>query len=130
VKVGYYVALGLYACGIPREPACRGGVNTCGVVYKIGVEATLFNFLKAQVPCQLINNRAYHLKVRKFLYTYNGSEMVPFAVQISLNRQRKKPNLQNHLNRYRHRQRYEVVSCLREGDINFIFCDNQIEKLV
>ena len=72
VQVGKRVALGLDIRRRPRHAACRDGVNAGGVVNVIRCETGIHDLLSAEIPRELMHDRADHLKMIQFLRAYRG----------------------------------------------------------
>ena len=72
VKVGDRVALGLHGSGCPGESPCRCGVNAGRVIDIIRREAGIHYLFAAEIPRELMHDRADHLKMSEFFRAYRG----------------------------------------------------------
>ena len=72
MQVGDRVAFGLHGGGCPRESACRCGINAGGMIDIIGRESGIHDLLAAEIPCELMHDRADHLKMSQFFRAYRG----------------------------------------------------------
>lgn len=69
-KVAYSVARALDISGSERHSRGRGGVNTGGVVNEICVEARALYLILGEISRELIDYRADHFEMPKFLGPY------------------------------------------------------------
>jgi len=67
MKVGDRVALAGDCHSAERHAGRRRRINTCGVVYEVGVEARLLDLILAEVARELIHDRADHFEMVEFL---------------------------------------------------------------
>ena len=76
-QIADHVALHRHGGGVPGEAGGGSGVDSGGVVYKVGGKAALPYLLIVQVAGQLVDDGADHLQVAQFLSTYIGVKMAP-----------------------------------------------------
>jgi len=68
-EVSDHVALDRHAGGAPRKARGSGGIDACGVIDEIGVEARGLDLLIIEVARELVNDCAHHFEVPQFLRT-------------------------------------------------------------
>ena len=69
-KIRNRIALGLKFTGIQRNSSCCLRPDTCCMINIIGSKSGIFNFLRGQISCQLMNNRSDNFKMSQFLCSY------------------------------------------------------------
>ena len=69
VEIGEHIALDGEGSGVERNACGGNGIDTCGVVDEVGVEARALDFLGREVSGQLIQDRGYHFHVCEFFRT-------------------------------------------------------------
>lgn len=74
VEVGEDIALGLELGDAIGITAGSDGIDTRGMIHEIGSEAASFDFLRLQIPCELIEDSGYHLYVGEFFRSDVGQD--------------------------------------------------------
>ena len=76
-QVCHGITLYRHAGSIPWASGCGSGIHTDGVVHKIGRETGILVLAVIEIPCQLVDDCADHLKVSQLFCTYVGEEKTP-----------------------------------------------------
>lgn len=69
-QIGYDIACDLHGRGGPRVAGSELRIYASGVVHEIGIESSSLDLLVAQIPSELMDQGAYHLKVPQFFRTW------------------------------------------------------------
>ena len=76
-QIGDQVALDRHGRRVPREAGGCGGIDTGGVIHKVGVEAGGLDVLLRQIAGQLVDDGADHLQMPQLLRAQRSIGNVP-----------------------------------------------------
>ena len=76
-QICHRVPFDLHHSRIVYRPGCRGGIDTCGVIHKIGSKGRILDLGILQIPCQLMHDGSHHLQMAQFFCTDMGNKMTP-----------------------------------------------------
>ena len=62
-QICHGVAFDLHGSGAPWETGSRCGINTGGMVNKVGCESRILNLVILQIPCQLVDDGTDHFQM-------------------------------------------------------------------
>lgn len=81
-QVRYDIPLHADPGGVPGSPGGGGGIDTRGVVHKVGGKATGTELFLGEIAGQLVYNGADHLQMSQLFRTYRGTKMAPKAQNL------------------------------------------------
>lgn len=76
-QIGNGISLNLHHTAVIYGPGCSVGINTGGMVYKIGSKGRILDLGVLQIPCQLVDDGADHFQMPQFFCTERGCKMKP-----------------------------------------------------
>ena len=72
MEIGEHIALDGEGGGVERNARGGNGIDACGMVDEVGVEARALDLLGREVLRKLVEDGSYHLHVRKLFRAYIG----------------------------------------------------------
>jgi len=74
-QVSNGITFNLHGGSIPRETGGGSGINTDGMIHKVGSKGGILNLGILQISGKLMNNGADHLQMSQFFCTWNWIKM-------------------------------------------------------